>query len=116
MSDFVYEDMNDPVDLVLGCDDEVEEAVTELENDGLDAEEIEEALIARDILPITVREETELEEYAEEFDNALDIADCDAQDYREVFSENDAMEEVEDEMIDAVIDSDPDEYDMGDDE
>lgn len=116
MSNFVYEDMNDPVDLVLGCDEYVEEVVDDLEDDGYDPDEIEEALIARDILPVTVREEVEPGEYCEEYDNAIDVSDCDAQDFREAFCENDAMEEIEDEMIDAVIDGDPDDYEGYDDE
>ena len=45
--------------------------------------------------------------YDEDEDDAVDIADIDAQDYREAYDLDEAMEDAEDQVIDTVIDADP---------
>lgn len=107
---FLYDDFDDPVDLVLSTDMEVDVAIKK-------AEELAETCEASDIIrtmeeagdiSVDLTEEDEEMMYSEDEDDAIDIADIDAQDFREAFDVEEEEDMQEDEEIDIVIDCDPD--------
>lgn len=107
---FLYDDFDDPVDLVLSTDMEVDAAIKK-------AEELAETCEASDIIrtmeeagdiSVDLTEEDEEMMYSEDEDDAIDIADIDAQDFREAFDVEEEEDMQEDEEIDIVIDCDPD--------
>lgn len=109
--EFELDDMNDPVELVLMCDRDIDEAIEKAEelSDTKDADSVmdmlkEEGIIEADV---DLTDEDEAMMYDEDEDDAMDIADIDAQDYAEAFDTDDLEDMDEDDVIDTVIDADP---------
>lgn len=107
---FMYDDFDDPVDLVLATDIDIDAAIERAEEiaDTLDAEDIIKTMEEAGDLSVDLTEDDEDLMYSEDEDDAMDIADIDAQDYREAFDVEEEEDMQEDEEIDTVIDTDPD--------
>ena len=107
--DFVYDDLDDPVDLVLSTDMDIDEAIERAEErlDSSDSAEIIKAMKENGDLDYDVDEEDEAMMYSEDEDDAVDIVDVDAEDYREALDVDEVEDMEEDEDIDTVIDTDP---------
>ena len=107
---FMYDDFDDPVDLVLATDIDIDAAIERAEEiaDTLDAEDIIKTMEEAGDLSVDLTEDDEDLMYSEDEDDAMDIADIDAQDYREAFDVEEEEDMQEDEEIDTVIDADPD--------
>lgn len=107
---FMYDDFGDPVDLVLATDIDIDAAIERAEEiaDTLDAEDIIKTMEEAGDLSVDLTEDDEDLMYSEDEDDAMDIADIDAQDYREAFDVEEEEDMQEDEEIDTVIDTDPD--------
>ena len=107
---FMYDDFDDPVDLVLATDIDIDAAIERAEEiaDTLDAEDIIKTMEEAGDLSVDLTEDDEDLMYSEDEDDAMDIADIDAQDYREAFDVEEEEDMQEDEEIDTVIDVDPD--------
>lgn len=107
---FMYDDFDDPVDLVLATDMDIDAAIERAEEiaDTFDAEDIIKTMEEAGDLSVDLTEDDEDLMYSEDEDDAMDIADIDAQDYREAFDVEEEEDMQEDEEIDTVIDVDPD--------
>ena len=107
---FMYDDFDDPVDLVLATDIDIDAAIERAEEiaDTLDAEDIIKTMEEAGDLSVDLTEDDQDLMYSEDEDDAMDIADIDAQDYREAFDVEEEEDMQEDEEIDTVIDVDPD--------
>ena len=107
---FMYDDFDDPVDLVLATDMDIDAAIERAEEiaDTFDAEDIIKTMEEAGDLSVDLTEDDEDLMYSEDEDDAMDIADIDAQDYREAFDIEEEEDMQEDEEIDTVIDVDPD--------
>ena len=107
---FMYDDFDDPVDLVLATDIDIDAAIERAEEvaDTFDAEDIIKTMEEAGDLSVGLTEDDEDLMYSEDEDDAMDIADIDAQDYREAFDVEEEEDMQEDEEIDTVIDVDPD--------
>lgn len=107
---FMYDDFDDPVDLVLATDMDIDAAIERAEEiaDTFDAEDIIKTMEEAGDLSVDLTEDDEDLMYSEDEDDAMDIADIDAQDYREAFDVEAEDDMQEDEEIDTVIDADPD--------
>ena len=107
---FMYDDFDDPVDLVLATDIDIDAAIERAEEvaDTFDAEDIIKTMEEAGDLSVDLTEDDEDLMYSEDEDDAMDIADIDAQDYREAFDVEEEEDMQEDEEIDTVIDTDPD--------
>lgn len=107
--DFVYDDLDDPVDLVLSTDMDIDEAIERAEErlDSSDSAEIIKAMKENGDLDYDVDEEDEAMMYSEDEDDAVDIVDVDAEDYREALDVDEIEDMEEDDDIDTVIDTDP---------
>ena len=107
--EFEYDDFDDAVDLVLATDREIDEAIERAEEvaDSKDAESVIAMMQEYGDLSCDLTEEDEEMMYDEDEDDAMDIADVDAQDYRESFDVDEEEDMEEDDVIDTVIDSDP---------
>ena len=107
---FVLDDLEDPVDLVLSTDMDIDMAIEKAEEiaDTTDAEDLIKTMEEAGDLSIDLTEDDEDMMYDEDEDDAMDIADVDAQDYREAFDVEEEEDIEEDEEIDTVIDADPD--------
>ena len=107
---FMYDDFDDPVDLVLATDMDIDAAIERAEEiaDTFDAEDIIKTMEEAGDLSVDLTEDDEDLMYSEDEDDAMDIADIDAQDYREAFDVEEEEDMQEDEEIDTVIDTDPD--------
>lgn len=107
---FMYDDFDDPVDLVLATDMDIDAAIERAEEiaDTFDAEDIIKTMEEAGDLSVDLTEDDEDLMYSEDEDDAMDIADIDAQDYREAFDVEEEEDMQEDEEIDTVIDADPD--------
>ena len=107
---FMYDDFDDPVDLVLATDMDIDAAIEKAEEvaDTFDAEDIIKTMEEAGDLSVDLTEDDEDLMYSEDEDDAMDIADIDAQDYREAFDVGEEEDMQEDEEIDTVIDADPD--------
>lgn len=107
-NDFVYDDFDDAVDIVLSCDKDVDMAIEKAAEraDETGDEDIVTAMKENGDVPFD--DDIESMMYNEDEDDAIDIADVDAQDYRETYDLDEALEEDEDSVIDTVIDADPD--------
>lgn len=107
--DFVYDDLDDPVDLVLSTDMDIDEAIERAEErlDSSDSAEIIKAMKENGDLDYDVDEEDEAMMYSEDEDDAVDIVDVDAEDYREALDVDEIEDMEEDDDIDTVIDADP---------
>ena len=107
--DFVYDDLDDPVDLVLSTDMDIDAAIERVEErlDSSDSAEIIKAMKENGDLDYDVDEEDEAMMYSEDEDDAVDIVDVDAEDYREALDVDEIEDMEEDDDIDTVIDTDP---------
>lgn len=107
---FVLDDLEDPVDLVLSTDMDIDMAIEKAEEiaDTTDAEDLIKTMEEAGDLSIDLTEDDEDMMYDEDEDDAMDIADVDAQDYRDAFDVEEEEDIEEDEEIDTVIDADPD--------
>lgn len=107
--EFEYDDFDDAVDLVLATDREIDEAIERAEEvaDSKDAESVIAMMQENGDLSCDLTEEDEELMYDEDEDDAMDIADVDAMDYRDSFDVDEAEDIEEDDVIDTVIDSDP---------
>ena len=107
--EFEYDDFDDAVDLVLATDKDIDEAIERAEEmaDSKDADSVIAMMQENGDLSCDLTEEDEKMMYDEDEDDAMDIADVDAQDYRESFDVDEEEDMEEDDVIDTVIDSDP---------
>ena len=107
---FLYDDFDDPVDIVLSTDMEIDAAIEKAEElaDTCDASDIIKTMEEAGDLSVDLTEEDEEMMYSEDEDDAMDIVDIDAQDFREAFDVEEEEDMQEDEEIDIVIDCDPD--------
>ena len=108
--EFEYDDFDDAVDLVLATDREIDEAIEraeEVADSKKDAESVIAMMQENGDLSCDLTEEDEELMYDEDEDDAMDIADVDAMDYRDSFDVDEAEDMEEDDVIDTVIDSDP---------
>ena len=107
---FMLDDLEDPVDLVLTTDVDVDAAIERAEEkaDTMESEDIIKTMEESGDLSTDITEDDEEMMYNEDEDDAMDIADVDAQDYREAFDVEEEEDMEEDDEIDTVIDSDPD--------
>ena len=107
--EFQYDDFSDPVDLVLATDRDIDEAIERAEEvaDSKDAESVISMMQENGDLPCDLTDEDEAMMYDEDEDDAMDIADIDAQDYRESFDVDEEEDMEEDDVIDTVMDADP---------
>lgn len=109
--EFQYNDFDDPVDIVLMCDRDIDEAIEKAEEeiDSHDAESVMDMLKEQGVLEADVDLSDEDIDmiYDEDEDDAMDVADIDAQDYAEAWDIDELEDMEEDEEIDTVIDADP---------
>ena len=107
---FMLDDLEDPVDLVLTTDVDVDAAIERAEEkaETMESEDIIKTMEESGDLSTDITEDDEDMMYNEDEDYAMDIADVDAQDYREAFDVEEEEDMEEDDEIDTVIDSDPD--------
>ena len=107
--EFQYDDFSDPVDLVLATDRDIDEAIERAEEaaDSKDAESVISMMQENGDLPCDLTDEDEAMMYDEDEDDAMNIADIDAQDYRESFDVDEEEDMEEDDVIDTVMDADP---------
>lgn len=107
---FVLDDLEDPVDLVLSTDSDIDAAIEKAEElaDTTDADDLIKTMEETGDLSSDLTEDDEDMMYSEDEDDAMDIADVDAQDYREAFDVEEEEDMEEDDEIDTVIDADPD--------
>lgn len=107
--EFQFDDFDDPVDLVLSTDRDLDEAIEKAEemSDSKDAESVVAMMQENGDLDCDLTEDDEDMMYDEDEDDAMDIADMDAQDYMESLDVDEALDMDEDDVIDTVIDSDP---------
>ena len=107
--EFEYDDFDDAVDLVLATDREIDEAIERAEEvaDSKDAESVIAMMQENGDLNCDLTKEDEELMYDEDEDDAMGVADVDAMDYRDSFDVDEAEDMEEDDVIDTVIDSDP---------
>lgn len=105
--EFEYDDFDDAVDLVLSCDSDVDEAIERAKERADETGEEDLVTCMKENGDVPFDDEVEAMAYDEDEDDAIDIADVDAQDYREAYDMDEALEDAEDEVIDTVIDADP---------
>ena len=104
-----YDDLDDPVDMVLATDAKLSKAIKEAEEEGgiVDVDDLISALEEKGELPMQI-DNDEPEPYHEEYDDAIMPDEVDAQTFREAY-EGDVYEDLaEDDDIDAVLDYDAD--------
>ena len=106
---FILDDLEDPVDLVLCTDTDFDAAIEKAEElaDTYDVEDVIKTMEEAGDISADLTEEDEDMMYDEDEDDAMDIADIEAQDYREAFDVEEEEDMEEDEEIDTVIDADP---------
>lgn len=106
---FEYDDLDDPVDLVLATDMDINMAIEKAEEmaDTMESDDLVKTMKENGDLCCEVDEYEEAMMYDEDEDDAIDIADIDGQDYREAFDIEEEEDMEEDEEIDIVIDCDP---------
>ena len=107
--EFQYDDFSDPVDLVLATDRDIDEAIERAEEaaDSKDADSVIAMMQENGDLPCDLTDEDEEMMYNEDEDDAMDIADVEAQDYREALDVDEEEDMEEDGVIDTVMDADP---------
>ena len=107
--EFEYDDFDDAVDLVLATDREIDEAIERAEEvaDSKDADSVIAMMQENGDLSCDLTKEDEELMYDEDEDDAMGVADVDAMDYRDSFDVDEAEDMEEDDVIDTVIDSDP---------
>ena len=101
---FVLDDLEDPVDLVLSTDSDIDAAIEKAEElaDTTDADDLIKTMEEAGDLSSDLTEDDEDMMYSEDEDDAMDIADVDAQDYREAFDVEEEEDMEEDDEIDTV--------------
>ena len=106
---FILDDLEDPVDLVLCTDTDFDAAIEKAGEvaDTYDVEDVIKTMEEAGDISADLTEEDEDMMYDEDEDDAMDIADIEAQDYREAFDVEEEEDMEEDEEIDTVIDADP---------
>lgn len=108
---FEWDDFHDPVDLVLGTDYDLDEAIER-------AEEVadKEMMSSDELIKLMqengdigyISDEDEEMMYNEDEDDAIDVSDMEAEDMRATIADTDeALDMLEDETIDTVVDADP---------
>lgn len=105
--EFEYDDFDDAVDLVLSCDSDIDAAIERAAERADETGEDDLVTCMKENGDIPFDDDIESMMYDEDEDDAVDIADIDAQDYREAYDLDEAMEDAEDQVIDTVIDADP---------
>ena len=105
--EFEYDDFDDAVDLVLSCDSDIDTAIERAAERADETGEDDLVTCMKENGDVPFDDDIEEMMYDEDEDDAVDIADVDAQDYREAYDLDEAMEDAEDQVIDTVIDADP---------
>lgn len=105
--EFEYDDFDDAVDLVLSCDSDIDAAIERAAERADETGEDDLVTCMKENGDVPFDDDIEGMMYNEDEDDAVDIADIDAQDYREAYDLDEAMEDAEDQVIDTVIDADP---------
>ena len=105
--EFEYDDFDDAVDLVLSCDSDIDTAIERAAERADETGEDDLVTCMKENGDVPFDDDIEEMMYDEDEDDAIDIADIDAQDYREAYDLDEAMEDAEDQVIDTVIDADP---------
>ena len=105
--EFEYDDFDDAVDLVLSCDSDIDAAIERAAERADETGEDDLVTCMKENGDVPFDDDIEEMMYDEDEDDAIDIADIDAQDYREAYDLDEAMEDAEDQVIDTVIDADP---------
>lgn len=105
--EFEYDDFDDAVDLVLSCDSDIDAAIERAADRADETGEDDLVTCMKENGDVPFDDDIEAMMYDEDEDDAIDIADIDAQDYREAYDLDEAMEDAEDQVIDTVIDADP---------
>lgn len=105
--EFEYDDFDDAVDLVLSCDSDIDAAIERAAERADETGEDDLVTCMKENGDVPFDDDIESMMYDEAEDDAVDIADIDAQDYREAYDLDEAMEDAEDQVIDTVIDADP---------
>lgn len=105
--EFEYDDFDDAVDLVLSCDSDIDAAIERAAERADETGEDDLVTCMKENGDVPFDDDIEGMMYDEDEDDAVDIADVDAQDYREAYDLDEAMEDAEDQVIDTVIDADP---------
>lgn len=105
--EFEYDDFDDAVDLVLSCDSDIDAAIERAAERADETGEDDLVTCMKENGDVPFDDDIEGMMYDEDEDDAVDIADIDAQDYREAYDLDEAMEDAEDQVIDTVIDADP---------
>lgn len=105
--EFEYDDFDDAVDLVLSCDSDIDAAIERAAERADETGEDDLVTCMKENGDVPFDDDIEGMMYNEDEDDAVDIADVDAQDYREAYDLDEAMEDAEDQVIDTVIDADP---------
>lgn len=105
--EFEYDDFDDAVDLVLSCDSDIDAAIERAAERADETGEDDLVTCMKENGDVPFDDDIESMMYDEDEDDAVDIADIDAQDYREAYDLDEAMEDAEDQVIDTVIDVDP---------
>ena len=110
-----YDDLDDPVDMVLATDAKLSKAIKEAEEEGgiVDADDIINALEEKGELPMQI-DNDEPEPYHEEYDDAIMPDEVDAKTFREAYEDNVSDDLAEDDDIDAVLDYDTDSTEFSD--
>lgn len=106
---FQFDDFDDPVDLVLATDKDIDEAIEKAEElaDANDVESVISTMQENGDLDCDLTDDDLDMVYNEDEDDAMDIADAEGQDFIESFDVDEEEDMSEDDVIDTVIDSDP---------
>ena len=106
---FQFDDFDDPVDLVLATDKDIDEAIEKAEElaDANDVESVISTMQENGDLDCDLTDDDLDMVYNENEDDAMDIADAEGQDFIESFDVDEEEDMSEDDVIDTVIDSDP---------
>lgn len=111
-----YDNLDDPVDMVLATDVKLSKAIKEAEDEGgiVDADDLIDALEQNGVLPMHNIDNNEPEPYHEEYDDAIMPDEVDAQTFREAYEDDVDGDLAEDDDIDAVLDYDVESTDFSD--
>lgn len=94
--EFEYDDFDDAVDLVLSCDSDIDAAIERAAERADETGEDDLVTCMKENGDVPFDDDIEEMMYDEDEDDAIDIADIDAQDYREAYDLDEAMEDAED--------------------
>ena len=106
---FQFDDFDDPVDLVIATDKDIDEAIEKAEElaDANDVESVISTMQENGDLDCDLTDDDLDMVYNEDEDDAMGIADAEGQDFIESFDVDEEEDMSEDDVIDTVIDSDP---------